>query len=419
MLRASRALLRDDRPMDLKPWLFRLVRNCALDELGRGHVDTVTLDDELAPIALAAPASTEPERAAAGRAGVRELLDDLATLPDEQRHALVRRELDGLSHEQVAAELGLSTQATKSLVFRARSNLVRQREARGSGCEGVRRNLIEAADAHRRAPAGALRHVAVCAPCRDFRHQLKQSGKALAILDPGILLIGLGGAGGALYGLAGKGAAVKAGVVATAGVTAAGVVIAGTQVFGPGDPSPVALRTPAVPRGSLAAQQPLPAGTSIVRRQLVLPAGSASLGTVRIACPQGLRVADLLPATGSLKLRVAYVSRTVVGSSATAEIELTAPPRAAQANATVAILCRRPTSAGSIRAADQRAAANPTDRVIVREALLREQPGGAATGSVRRDQPVRVIDRSGAWSLLITDAARRGWVRSSALRDLP
>ena len=40
MLRASRALLRDDRHIELKPWLFRLTRNCALDELARVRTDT-------------------------------------------------------------------------------------------------------------------------------------------------------------------------------------------------------------------------------------------------------------------------------------------------------------------------------------------------------------------------------------------
>ena len=419
MLRASRALVRDDRPMDLKPWLFRLVRNCALDELGRVRMDSVPLDDELMPVVLAAPPGSEPEYAADRRAGVRDLLDDLATLPDEQRHALVRRELDGLSHEQVAAELGLTTQATKSLVFRARANLIRHRAARSADCEGVRARLLEAADEHRRAPAGALRHVAVCAPCRAFRHELKLSGQALAILNPGLLLAGLGGAGGAIYGFAGKGAAVKAGVAATAGIAAVGVVIAGTQVFGPGDPSPQSVRSPAVPRGVLAAQQPVPAGTSIVRRQLVLPAGSAPLGGVRITCPAPMRVADLLPVVGSVPLRTAYARGTVVGASRSARVLLRAPARPAQVGVTIGILCRRPAAGGSIRAADQRSSAAPTAQVAVREALLRVHAGGAATGSVRLGQPVRVLRRSGDWSHVSTDAGRSGWVRSSALRTLP
>ena len=63
MLRASRALLRDEREIDLKPWLFRLTRNCALDELSRVKGDSASLDDEDSHIFLAAPAA---ERARAG-----------------------------------------------------------------------------------------------------------------------------------------------------------------------------------------------------------------------------------------------------------------------------------------------------------------------------------------------------------------
>jgi hypothetical protein len=80
----------------------------------------------------------------------------LAALPEEQRHALVRREVDGLSHAQVARELGLTEQATKSLVFRARGNLVREREARSEACHEVRADLLEAADAAVRPAHGEL-----------------------------------------------------------------------------------------------------------------------------------------------------------------------------------------------------------------------------------------------------------------------
>ena len=41
MLRASRALRRDDRHIELRPWLYRLTRNTALDELARVRTDSV------------------------------------------------------------------------------------------------------------------------------------------------------------------------------------------------------------------------------------------------------------------------------------------------------------------------------------------------------------------------------------------
>jgi RNA polymerase sigma factor (sigma-70 family) len=417
MLRASRALLRDDREIDLKPWLFRLTRNCALDELSRVKTGSVALDDEDSHIFVAAPASSEPERAQERRADVRELLEDIATLPEVQRHALLRRELDGQSHEEIASELGLSEGSTKSLVFRARANLIREREARTEDCEQVRMQLLEAADAHRRAKPQTLRHVAKCPACREFRRELKASNRAIAILDPGILLIGLGVGGGALKFLTGKGAAVKTTAAVTAGIAVAGVAVIGTQVFGPGDPSPVSVKSPAVPSGRLAAQQPVPAGTSIVRQTLEISAGSGKSWQSVLTCPAGLRVADLLPPTGA-KLRAAYSSSTIVGESRVARIDLTGPALAKPTRVTVSVLCRRPTEAGSIRAADQRSADRPTHRVRVKDELLLVSPGGAASGSVRQGQPVTVVRTSGDWSRVVTDSGRRGWLPARVLAPI-
>jgi RNA polymerase sigma factor (sigma-70 family) len=416
MLRASRALLRDEREIDLKPWLFRLTRNCALDELSRVKGDSVALDDEESHIFLAAPAADEPERAQERRAGVRELLEDIATLPEVQRHALLRRELDGQSHEDIARELGLSAASTKSLVFRARANLVREREARTEDCEAVRMQLLEAADAHRRAKPQTLRHVAKCPACREFRRELKSTSKAIAILDPGII-IGLGVGGGLLNWVWGKGAAVKTAAVTTAGVTAVGVAVIGTQVFGPGDPSPLPVRSPAVPSGQLAVNAPVPAGTAIVRQTLRLPAGTEPRRQAVITCPATMRVADLLPPSGA-KLRVAYAPATVIGQSRVARVVLSGPPLPRATTVTVSVLCRRPTEAGSIRAADQRSARTPTHRVQVREQLLLVRPGGAASGSVRRGQPVAVVRTSGSWSRVVTDSGRRGWLPASVLAPI-
>ena len=65
-------------------------------------------------------------------------LADLADLPESQRHALLRREIDGLSHEQVAAELGITQGASHSLVFRARETFTRAEAARERALRGCR-----------------------------------------------------------------------------------------------------------------------------------------------------------------------------------------------------------------------------------------------------------------------------------------
>jgi len=78
MLRASRALRRDDRHIELRPWLYRLTRNCALDELARVRTDSVNFDDAEDWGVVRAPAATEPDAVVESRGKVRDLLGDLA-----------------------------------------------------------------------------------------------------------------------------------------------------------------------------------------------------------------------------------------------------------------------------------------------------------------------------------------------------
>lgn len=294
---------------------------------------------------------------------------------------------------------------------------MREREARTEDCTLVRDRLLEAADAHRRAPAAALRHVAHCAGCRAFRRDLETQKASLAVLDPGLLLLGFSAAGGLGKALAWKGAAAKAGAAAAGVAVTAGVVVLGTQVFGPGDPAPQAVRSPAVPQGRLAAHAPLPAGTAVVVQRLKIAAGAGARPAALLTCPAGLRVADLLPPRGAA-LRVAYTGGTTIGVSRTARVALTGPALTRARTVTVSVLCRRPTGAGSLRAADQRSRVRPTHRVIAGETFLRATPGGAVTGAVRRGQPVAVRRARGTWRQVISDAGARGWVPAGALRAL-
>lgn len=412
MLRASRALLRDDRHIDLKPWLYRLTRNCALDELSRTRTDSFALDDDEHGVELTGPVALEPEEATARRTSLRETLGDLAALPEVQRHALVRREVDGLSHEQIAVELGTTPQASRSLVHRARTSLVQERDARTADCEGVRADLLRAHDERRRASAASLRHVAHCGACRAFRRDLKRTRQAAAIMLPGpLLFLGLGTVkiGGTI--VAGKKAA------AVAGVAAVGVVGLGTQVYGPGDPSPVAVTSKAVPTGRLVEGQRIPAGTAIVRQALDLQAGAVTRRELTLTCPAGTRVADLLRPSGA-RIGVSYAPGTVVGEQRAARIVFAPATLPQSARVTVTMLCKRP-RAGSIVAADQRPGSAPTHVVVEADALLYDAPGGEAIGSVRQGQPVTVRSASGGWRAITTDTRERGWVRAATLRRSP
>jgi RNA polymerase sigma factor (sigma-70 family) len=351
LLRAYRALLRDDRRVELRPWLYRLVRNCCLDELSRVRADTVELAE--AGERMPAPAHAEPAVAAERRARLRELIDDLAVLPENQRHALLRREIDGVTHAQLATELGLSEPAVRSLVHRARVALTRLEVGRGTPCAEIRADLVVAHDERRRASARALRHLAACGACRDFRAALRAERRAFALLLPGPLALLL--AGGGLAGLklavvgsapSKAGAGLAATAVAVAGV--AGGVAAAPEIFRGGDPAPIALRSPALPAHGVAAGAALPAGTAVIRRVIAVHARTRVHPDVTFACPEGLAVADLLPPRGA-RVDAGYAPGTILGLSRGARVTLRSAPLAHDARATVAILCKRPDGAGSLR----------------------------------------------------------------------
>ena len=118
-IRALPALRASDRPMVLRPWLYMIVRNRAFD-LRRGQRPTDP-PDRLALVA--APEHADPAHSAAARAELEQVVAELGRLPERQRLALVQHELGGVPHREIAAELGTSVAATKSLLVRARHQL--------------------------------------------------------------------------------------------------------------------------------------------------------------------------------------------------------------------------------------------------------------------------------------------------------
>lgn len=119
LIRAYRGLRVTDRPMVLRPWLYMIVRNRALDEL-RAPQRNTCFDDEVGLAAVPAP---DPAQCAAERDEMRQLVAEIGRLPERQRMALVMREFDGRSHAETARALHTTVPATKSLIVRARSSL--------------------------------------------------------------------------------------------------------------------------------------------------------------------------------------------------------------------------------------------------------------------------------------------------------
>src|SRR6476620_10338835 len=114
--KALLALRGTEAEIELRPWLYRIVRNTALNDL-RDRGPAVEELHEALPGARSVAAEAE------SRQELRDLMERLQALPEPQRAALVMRELEGLSHEEIAAALGVSGGAARQAIFRARAAL--------------------------------------------------------------------------------------------------------------------------------------------------------------------------------------------------------------------------------------------------------------------------------------------------------
>lgn len=110
-------------PVAMRPWLYTITRNACLDKL-RKPLRTLSFGD--LDTNFADPTGDPAVRVAHGEA-LRLVVDELQRLPARQRDALVKCALEGRTHEQVAAELGVSIAASKSLVHRARATMTAHR----------------------------------------------------------------------------------------------------------------------------------------------------------------------------------------------------------------------------------------------------------------------------------------------------
>jgi RNA polymerase sigma factor (sigma-70 family) len=114
--KALLALRGSANEIELRPWLYRIVRNTALNDIRDSPPPTEELGEAMAG---GASAAVEAER----REEITDLTERLRALPETQRAAIVMRELEGLSHEEIAAALGLSGGAARQAIHRARTTL--------------------------------------------------------------------------------------------------------------------------------------------------------------------------------------------------------------------------------------------------------------------------------------------------------
>jgi RNA polymerase sigma factor (sigma-70 family) len=171
---AHRALLADDRTVELRPWLFAIARNACLSIL------RIRRPLELSAVSRS---NEDPVAEVERREEMREVLAALLELPENQRVALVLSELHGFSQSEIGDLLGVATEQVKSYVYQARSNLISERDARSADCHAIRQELASA-----RGPAllrtRLRRHLRSCSGCRQYAAELSRKRDQLGSLLP-------------------------------------------------------------------------------------------------------------------------------------------------------------------------------------------------------------------------------------------
>src|SRR5919205_1763499 len=127
-VRAYGALRADSREVNVRAWLYRVAHNRCIDHLRRPVPPAADVFE------LSRKPLHDPIEEAQRREDLTRLVQDIGRLPEQQRSALLMRELDGMSYADLAGALDVTVPAVKSLLVRARIGLVEAADARAAAC---------------------------------------------------------------------------------------------------------------------------------------------------------------------------------------------------------------------------------------------------------------------------------------------
>ena len=116
LTKAWLALSQGDQVREVRPWLYRIVHNDAVNSVSRAPVEHEEITE-------ATVASNSSERDLERRMQARDALTHVASLPQMQRSAIVLTAIQGRSHDEAAQALGITDGAVRGLLHRARTTL--------------------------------------------------------------------------------------------------------------------------------------------------------------------------------------------------------------------------------------------------------------------------------------------------------
>ena len=139
-MNAFRALGRGVVPEAESAWLFKIAENVCLSRRRsswrRGKIESPS-DFQVIEEIIPGPSRERDELIG--------IEDALASMPEQQRRAILLREWQGLSYREVAAELEVSQSAVETLIFRARRSLAQGLEQPDSVKPAKRKSFRRAA----------------------------------------------------------------------------------------------------------------------------------------------------------------------------------------------------------------------------------------------------------------------------------
>jgi len=115
-LRAYDALRASEGEMQLRPWLYRIAHNQSLNGLRDRSLGHEQLDETMDGV-------QRPDQALEHNEKLRDVLGAVSALPERQRDAIVLREMEGRSYDEIASEMGVTGGAVRQLLNRARGTL--------------------------------------------------------------------------------------------------------------------------------------------------------------------------------------------------------------------------------------------------------------------------------------------------------
>jgi RNA polymerase sigma factor (sigma-70 family) len=115
-VKAHAAIERGEQVRSLRSWLYRIAHNTAANLIRDNTYPHEPLDEHLG-------GGERPDQVADRRQALTEVLSAVQSLPLRQRDAIVLRELEGRSYEEIAGELGVTHGAVRALLNRARTTI--------------------------------------------------------------------------------------------------------------------------------------------------------------------------------------------------------------------------------------------------------------------------------------------------------